>query len=468
MLATIVSMVVVLMTAVGPAAAAGMEEAYGPAPKNIIIMISDGMGFNHMTATDYYQYGRSKSQSYEHFPVRLAMSTYAYIGKEAPFNLWMYDPILAWGSFDWVKSNPTDSASAATAMATGIKTYNAAINYSIDGRPLGTFFQDAEDLGKATGVITSVPWSHATPAAFVAHNVSRHEYAEIAAEMINDSATDVIFGAGHPMFDDNGQLKTDPATFQYKYVGGQATWEALLAGVAGGDADGDGDPDPWALVESRSEFLALMDGDTPDRVCGTAQVATTLQQGRGTTVRGGYAEPNDAPPYTDPFNENVPRLVDMTKAALNVLDNDPDGFVLMIEGGAVDWAAHANQIGRVIEEQIDFNRSVHAVQQWINKNSNWGETLLIVTADHETGHLWGEGAGEDPANLWPALKNNYAGNVPGYSWHSNEHTNALVPFFAKGTQAMGFYDYVVGKDLVRGRYLDNTAIGTHIAALLRR
>ncbi len=465
-LATLASVVVVFTSMVAPAAAE-VESAKAPAPKNIIIMISDGMGFNHMTATDYYQYGRSRAQFYEHFPVRLAMSTYAYNGKEAPFSLWMYDPILAWGAFVWVKSNPTDSASAATAMATGVKTYNAAINYGIDGKPLRTFFQNAEDLGKATGVVTSVQWSHATPAGFVAHNASRNNYAEIAAEMINSSATDVIFGAGHPLYTDSGEPLADPAKFQYKYVGGQATWDALQAGTAGGDANGDGVADPWTFVESRAGFLALMNGDTPDRVCGTAQVATTLQQSRGATASGGYADPNDAPPYTDPFNSGVPTLVDMTRAALNVLDNDPDGFVVMIEGGAVDWAGHANQIGRLIEEQIDFNRSVQAVQRWVAQNSNWGETLLIVTADHETGYLWGEGAGQDPANLWPAVKNNFAGNVPGYSWNSGDHTNSLVPFFAKGAQAMGFYNYVAGRDQVRGRYLDNTAIGTHITGLLQ-
>ncbi len=81
----------------------------------------------------------------------------------------------------------------------------------------------------------------------------------------------------------------------------------------------------------------------------------------------------------------------------------------MVEGGAVDWAAHANQSGRVIEEEIDFNHSVEAVVEWVEKNSNWGETLVIVTGDHETGYLTGPGS--DPA--WMPLVNNGAGYLPG-------------------------------------------------------
>ncbi len=89
----------------------------------------------------------------------------------------------------------------------------------------------------------------------------------------------------------------------------------------------------------------------------------------------------------------------MTKAALNVLDDDPNGFFIMIEGGAVDWAAHANQSGRLIEEMNDFNKSIEAVIRWIDTNSNWNETLVIITADHETGHLTGPGSGSDKTRL---------------------------------------------------------------------
>ena len=149
----------------------------------------------------------------------------------------------------------------------------------------------AEDLGKATGVITSVQFSHATPAAFVAHNISRNNYAVIAQEMIYDSAIDVIMGAGHPWYDANGLSKKTANTF--KYVGGETTWNDLVFGTAEGDADGDGIADAWTLIQSLSEFQSLATGQTPKRVIGIAQVYQTLQQQReGDT---------DADPYVVPF-----------------------------------------------------------------------------------------------------------------------------------------------------------------------
>jgi alkaline phosphatase len=179
-------------------------------------------------------------------------------------------------------------------------------------------------------------------------------------------------------------------------------------------------------------------------VIGVAQVYQTLQQGR--------SGDSYAAPYVVPLIETVPTLEEMTRAALNVLDDDPDGFVLMVEGGAVDWAGHANQSGRVIEEQIDFDDAVSAVVAWVNENSNWGETLLIVTGDHETGYLTGPGS--DPS--WQPLANNGAGVLPGMEWHSGNHTNSLIPIFAKGDAARLLVSFADQIDPVRGRYVDNT------------
>ena len=153
----------------------------------------------------------------------------------------------------------------------------------------------------------------------------------------------------------------------------------------------------------------------------------------------------------------------MTLAALNVLDDEPNGFFIMIEGGAVDWAAHSNQSGRVIEEMNDFDRSVDAVIDWVQKNSNWGETLVIITADHETGYLTGPGSGQtDNGPIWNPISNNGDSNLPGMEWHSGTHTNSLVPFFAKGRGAEQFRKTLDGKDPVRGEYIDNTDIANVI------
>jgi alkaline phosphatase len=140
----------------------------------------------------------------------------------------------------------------------------------------------------------------------------------------------------------------------------------------------------------------------------------------------------------------------------------------MIEGGAIDWASHANQSGRMIEEQIDFDKAVEAVLNWVNKNSNWDETLLIVTADHECGYLTGPDSGEkENGPVWNDIKNNGKQKQPGMEWHNDNHTNSLVPFYAKGRSSKLFEKKIVGKDTVRGEYIDNTSMAKVVFELLK-
>lgn len=150
----------------------------------------------------------------------------------------------------------------------------------------------------------------------------------------------------------------------------------------------------------------------------------------------------------------------MAKVALNVLDNDEDGFFLMIEGGAVDWAGHANQNGRLIEEQEDFNQAVEAVCDWVEANSSWSETLVIVTGDHETGYLTGT------AGVYDEVINYGQGVMPAMAWNSGNHTNQLIPFYAKGSGAEIFKKLANEFYPVRGNYLDNTEISEAIRNLL--
>ena len=436
-----IALVTVALLVTGTNLAAGSAAPKNPVAENVIVMISDGRGFEHNTALNYYRYGKDARQVYAHFPTSLAMSTYMAYSEGDPCYGLGYNPAMAWSDFGYVTSCYTDSAAAATTMASGVKTYGGAIGVDLDQQPLLSILEKAEELGKATGVVTSVEWTHATPAGFVAHNISRNNYADIGVEMVYDSAADVIMGAGHPFYDADGQ----PGVMNtFKYVGGASTWSDLVAGTAGGDADGDGVADPWTLIQERAEFQALMEGPTPARVLGTAQVYQTLQYNRGGD--------SFADPYVVPLIETVPTLEEMTKAALNILDDDPDGLFLMIEGGAVDWASHGNASGRMIEEQIDFDNAVQAVMDWVQANSNWGETLLVVTGDHETGFLTGPGSDPD----WMPIVNNGAGVLPGMEWHSGSHTNSLIPFYAKGDAARMFKRYADEYDPVRGMYLDNT------------
>jgi alkaline phosphatase len=423
-------------------------------PKNIIFFIADGCGYNQVDAASYYTFGKTGKQSFEQFPIRYGMSTYPIDGNG-------YDPDSAWASFDYHKKKTTDSAASATAMSTGFKTYNGAIAVDTSKTPLVTIVELVEQKGKATGVVSSVTFAHATPASFVAHNESRGNYEAIAREMILESPVDVIMGCGHPSYDSNGGAKNQT---DYKYVGGEATWLALKEGRAQNDADGDGDPDTWTLIEDRAQFQQMMRGKTPKRVIGVPKVFDTLQKNRDGD--------RNAEPYVVPLTGTVPTLQEMVVAAINVLDDDPDGFFVMVEGGAVDWASHDNLSGRVIEEKIDFDNAINAAIEWVESNSSWQETLVIVTGDHETGYLNGPGSNPlqgmvtgKPDDIWKPLVNNGKGRQPGMAWYSGGHTNSLIPFYAKGPGSDGFKAFVKGRDPVRGEYIDNADIGKLLISL---
>jgi alkaline phosphatase len=436
-------------------------------------MISDGCGFKHVEAADLYSYGETGRAVYEQFPCRLAMKTDSmrsgYDGPEPRG----YDADAAWSDFSYVAESYTDSAAAATALFTGHKTLNGAVGVDVNGRIVRNVLERCEGLGMATGVVTSVFLCDATPAGAVTHSMTRYSHERIATWMILGSPVDCILGCGHPWYDPNGRRVEEPITFAC--VGGEKLWDDLVAGAAGrwdpalDDADGNGRPDPgewldadhngraddeWSLVQSREGFRKLMRGTTPKRVIGIPQVFRTLQQERD-------GDP-DAAPYAVPLIETVPTLAEMAVAALNVLDDDPDGLFVMIEGGAVDWASHDNESGRMIEEQRDLNAAVEAVVDWVERSSNWEETILVVTADHECGYLT---AGPGVWAYEP-LPGNGAGKLPSMAWNSGSHTNSLVPFYARGSLASEFEGRVVGADPHFGRYIDNTGVAKVLFAAL--
>ncbi len=193
---------------------------------------------------------------------------------------------------------------------------------------------------------------------------------------------------------------------------------------------------------------------------GTFQNYTTLQQDRATRDWNGdgrvdSADLKVAPPFGDPFIPTMPTLVAMTRGALNVMGKNPRGFFLMVEGGAIDHAAHANQPGRLIEEQIDFNHSIQAIVDWVNIHSNWDETLVIITADHETGLIWGSNS--DVVAFQPML-NRGPRHVPAMWFNSGGHSNSLVPLLARGPGADLLAKRVSGTDPLYGQYVENTVI----------
>ncbi|HRY31376.1 MAG TPA: alkaline phosphatase [Bacteroidales bacterium] len=438
------------------------QEADKAATKNIILMISDGCGFNHILATNCYITGNEQAQVYESFPYRLAVSTFP--AKESDSAPLIepgrgYLPDSAWLDFEYVKKGWTDSAPAATTLASGVKTYNGAIGVDVAFQPVATIAERAKQLGKAAGLVTSVPLSHATPAGFAAHNKQRSNYEEIAREMLIDSRLDVLMGCGNPAYDHDGKPVNVPVN--YKFVGGKAVWDSLVAGATVfseaapsgnrtvSDIDGDNIPDPWFLIQNREDFQQFASGRHHKRILGVPGVAATLQQMRqGTT---------DSVPFSVPFNPSVPVLAEMSMAALQCLSGNSKGFFLMIEGGAVDWANHDRHAGRMIEEQHDFNLAVEAVVKWIEAHGGWDANLLIVTSDHECGYLTGPKPGNNDPRTNP-VRNRGRGMMPLLRYNSDTHTNMLVPLFAKGRGAEMFLQAADGKDPVRGPYLDNTDI----------
>jgi alkaline phosphatase len=420
----------------------------GSAPRNIVLLVADGCGYGQVASSDLFEFGNAGCQAYEAFPVRLAVSTYSL---DTPG----YDSDSAWADFKYVLLRPTDSAAAATAMSTGVKTRSGAIGTDSAGNPHENIVERCEAVGKATGVVTSVQFAHATPAGFAAHTPDRGKMTDIARSMILESRLEVIMGCGHPLFDGHGAA-ADSA--DAGVVGGDSVWTALRDGSAGTDADRDHVPDPWTFIDSREAFQKMAEGPTPKRVCGIARTHSTLQQNR-------QGDPK-AVPFTVPFVETVPTLAEMTAAALNVLDEDPDGLFLMVEGGAVDWASHNGQTGRMIEEMADFNRAVRVVMDWVERSGGWEHSLVVVTGDHETGYptspradsLWASTPLERRGELRLPL-NRRAGTVPAIQWNTTGHTNALLPLFARGAGSEAFQKAAVRMDRVRGPFIDNTDIG---------
>lgn len=419
--------------------------------KNVILMITDGAGFNAFNCAGYYQYGELGRQAYDNFPIEFGCTTYSldkHDGKARG-----YDPQKAWADFEYVRK-VTDSAAAATALNTGLKTINERINVDKDGNYLVTIAQIADSLGKATGTVSTVQISHATPAGVWSHNISKENYKQIANQMIYNTGLDVIIGTGHPAYDNNGK-PLPKNKWKAKYVGGLDTYDQLLNAATDRG---------WIFLDGKSDFQALADNTFPasGRIIAIARTHETLQQKRSGKGMGN-------------LNQNVTDLATMARAAVNLLAKDPDGFYLMIEAGAPDWAGHDNNLARMIEEQINFNLAVNAVVEWIKENSSWSQTLLIVTADHETGQLWGPDAGPNSKTPFDLPKNNGKGKLPSAKYFSGGHTNVLVPLYAVGNGSKKFTELIDGIDQkaakawdFSGKYVDNTDVFTVIKAAITK
>ena len=220
--------------------------------RNVIVMIADGTGWYSWDAGAYYRHGKLGEETFEQFPVKLPVTTFPHDGSYDPAKAWDDTPIGGddkFAGYKYIMNWATDSAAAATALATGNKTKNGSLGVDASGQPVKNLTEYAIDLGKSAGVITSVPLSHATPAGFVVHAGSRGSYRAIAQQMLK-SKLSVVMGAGNPM-------EAKDLT-KYGYVGGQPLWRWLTRGKTG-----------WKLLQTRAEFEQLAEGrDVPRRVFG--------------------------------------------------------------------------------------------------------------------------------------------------------------------------------------------------------
>ena len=321
--------------------AIGLTSTAKAAPRYVIFLIGDGMGPEQVKAAGMYAHGQAGTLLFESLPYQGELTTYS------------------------ANSPITDSAAAATAMATGVKVANGVISLAIpgDGSELETLLEYFKARDRSTGLVTTTSWYHATPAAFGAHVASRGNYGGIWYDYLDQTRPNVVFGG-----DTNGNIATVSASAGYTVV---------------------------------TDRVAMQASDTQ------AETMVFGQFGAGNM------------PYEFDGLGPLPHLSEMTATALDILDNDPDGFFLMVEGGRIDHAGHANDLQRNILETIEFDNTVKVALDWAAGHSN---TLILVTADHETGGL-------------TVLANNGVNVLPTVTWSTTGHSAANVPVYAWGANA---------------------------------
>lgn len=330
---------------------------------NVILFIGDGMGPAQVAAASYAKGGQ---QLVDGKPPKLFFETFPVHGTATTF---------AADSF------VTDSAASATSLASGVKTYNGAIGLDVDKQPVETLAEIAHARGMATAVVSSVGLNHATPAAFYAHVEERGMYDEILDQYFAGSVPDVLFGGG--IYGQRWDLES-------------ANKASTERGMAFFSVENLGTLDPKALKAGR--------------VFGSFDTNNNRQLDY-------IADPDRAP---------EPELAEITVAALSILVERGGPFFMVVEGGAIDWAGHANDGANVIGEVLAFDKAVEQTAGYLRARGLLNRTLIVVTADHETGGM--------------GLNGPYKATITGeaemeFGWTTKGHTAMPVPVYALGPGA---------------------------------
>ncbi|MBN2613620.1 MAG: alkaline phosphatase [Bacteroidales bacterium] len=315
-------------------------------PKNIILMIGDGMGI---------------SQIYSGMVVNMGwlnIERMRYIGFSKTYS-----------ASDFI----TDSGAGGTAIATGKKTYNGAIGVGTDTMPVKSVLHLAEENGLSTGLVATSTITHATPASFIAHQKSRNSYEAIAADFLKTDI-DLFIGGGKNHF----EKRSDSINLSDKLR--QKGYQVIY--------------DTVGLKKAANSPVAALLSDSH---------MPAVSEGRGNML---------------PLSVEV---------AIEHLSDSNKGFFLMVEGSQIDWACHDTNATYLVEEMIDFDKAVGKALDFAEKDGN---TLVIVTADHETGGVAVTGGD---------IKKGSAE----IEFVCHNHTGVPVPVFAFGPGAesfIGFYE----------------------------
>jgi alkaline phosphatase len=317
----------------------------------------------------------------------------------------------------------TDSSAAATAIACGEKTNNGFLGVDAEGNPLRSVAYDLKDRGYQIGILSNVPVNHATPASFYASSRARSDYYSISQQI---ASTGFDFFAGSGFLNVTGRKKDKEPIDKW--------------------LEGQGYPVCYGVEEFSDE------ADRTDRII-FCQASSRID-GAGNYVSDG----KDV--------EDV-SLGTMLEIGLDFVDDDKP-FFFMCEGGNIDWAAHDNKTMTTVMEVVAFDKAIREAIEFYNEHPE--ETLIIVTADHETGGVSiGEGKDWRPEIIdWPMLEKHWfesgEKNVLGYEenremnkkaligWTSSHHTAARVPAFAIGKGAEKFHGIIENTD-IKGKIL---------------
>lgn len=497
-------------------ACGGRRTVEASALKHVIFFIGDGMGAECEVATSRYLFARDDGLAWQNLPAKAYVATWdvsvynahARAAGRPPYSRSSFMPELGYNVLtdgakpagvpgnerSFPRGPATDSASAATALATGIKTESGRLAWQPGDHSDGAITTLPEEYrartGAAIGVITTVPFDHATPAAFVSHNTGRDHYYTglkgykglgIGDEIILRTKPEVVIGGGSPLLDNPGFDPKKGYISESLYRALQNSKDYLLVerkpGQNGGRALAAGAAE--AAREGRKLF--------------------GLFGGKGGNFETPLVEDTPGRPSVRPGSPENPTLAEATTAALDYLAHQPKGFFLMIEQGDIDWANHDNDYRAMIGCVADLDAAVRAALAFVDRpgdDIDWTNTVLLVTADHATGGLLldpdrplGEGdlpreearVDETPADpphpgngphgppagpviARPEFLSPYVYPDDEVSYHTAGHTNELVDLAVKGDASRIFMSY--RGTWYPGPILDNTQINAALREAL--